>query len=183
MYQEAKRLSMNSGFDLNKKREAAERAEGRKGLFVEYASISPAPFSQSDPPTLLSSYGLNCATFLSHPTFSPPPLPKRSLTSFAELQGVQLLDFNSQLTHKVVLTATGAIKSARPLALDSLSTLTRHQKDRKVKSGDSDAKKERVATQKRTIAVVFIPVCIRPISSRRERGDRAMMMTDKAFCN
>ena len=86
VYQEAKRLSMNSGFDLNKKREAAERAEGRKGLFVEYASISLAPFSQSDPPTLLSSYGLNCATFLSPPTFSPPP-PKRSLTSFAELQG------------------------------------------------------------------------------------------------
>ena len=46
------------------------------------------------------------------------------------------------------MTATGAIKSplllarGKTIALDSLSTLTRRQRDRKVKSGDTDAKKK-----------------------------------------
>ena len=113
VYQEAKRLSMNSGFDLNKKREAAERAEGRKGLFVGYASISLAPFSQSDPPTLLSSYGLNCATFLS-PNFFSAVAAKEVTDIFCGTTG--RISLRIPLRHEAVLTATGAIKSARPLS-------------------------------------------------------------------
>ena len=75
---------------IKRKKEAGERAEGWDFLYIPPPSrLLPFPrviLSSVSSSLLFLSYGLNCATFLS-PNFFPPS-SKRSLTSFAELQGV-----------------------------------------------------------------------------------------------
>ena len=90
------------------------------------------------------------------------------------------------------MTATGAIKSplllarGKTIALDSLSTLTRRQRDRKVKSGDTDAKQKNEWKYKKEQSPSFLSqfaFAPFPVGGREEGDCAMMMMTDKAFCN